>query len=193
MPRLDKNPIRQCIVTGEQGEKEQLIRFVVGPENRVVPDLAGKLPGRGMWVLAHRDTVEQAVKKQAFSRAAKQKVIAEATLPEKVGELLNHRAVQAVSMARKAGEMVSGFEKIRQALDSGTVIALIHAQDAGVDGIRKLRADKDIPVFMLSRDVMARIATRENVAHMALCKGRASGQCLKDLQRFAGFIEKTSL
>lgn len=186
------NPIRQCIVTGEQAEKDQLIRFVVGPENRVVPDVSAKLPGRGIWVVCQGDILEQAVKKKLFSRAAKQQVIVDDDLVAKVTDLLKSRAVQAVSLARKAGEVVCGFEKIKQSLHTGDITAIIHADDAGEDGIRKL-AVAEIPVFYLNRDDMARIMGRENMAHIALLNGPAASHSIKELQRFTGFMSKTSL
>src|SRR3954447_6680831 len=102
-------PLRTCIVTGETAAPERMIRFVVGPEGDVVPDLARRLPGRGMWLRAERAIVEQAVAKKTFSRAARKAVRAAADLPERIEHLLLQRTLEDLARARRAGRAVAGF------------------------------------------------------------------------------------
>ena len=109
-------PERRCAATGETSEKGPLIRFVIGPDGAATPDLAEKLPGRGMWVKADRAALALAVKRNAFSRSAKQQVVAPADLPDRVEALLAQRLIQQVALCRKAGLAVAGFEKARAAL-----------------------------------------------------------------------------
>ncbi len=112
-------PERRCIVTGEVQPKAGLIRFVVSPEGVVVPDLAGKLPGRGIWVTADRAAIEKAAAKGLFARAARTGV----TVPESLADLveagLARRVVDLISLARKAGLAVAGFEKVKGWLADG--------------------------------------------------------------------------
>src|SRR5262245_32098328 len=107
-------PLRTCIVSGETLPPERLIRFVVGPGGEVVPDLARRLPGRGMWLKAERAIVEQAVARKTFARAARASVKAEADLPQRVEHLLLQRALEDVARARRAGRAVAGFVKVEQ-------------------------------------------------------------------------------
>ena len=103
-----EEPERRCLVTGETGPKAGLVRFVVGPDHSVVPDVAGKLPGRGMYVTASRPILEQARKGQ-FARAAKAPVTVPDALADEVERLLAHRVVELVSLARKAGVAIAGY------------------------------------------------------------------------------------
>src|SRR5262249_17240481 len=115
-----------------------LIRFVVGPDGAVVPDLKRRLPGRGVWVTARRQVVAEAVRRRLFARAFKAEVRVPAALPDEVERLLEQSALNALSMAHKAGLVVQGFAKVEAAVASAPVAALVRAQDAGDDGGRKL-------------------------------------------------------
>ena len=108
--KVREEPERRCIVTGEVQPRQGLIRFVVGPEDRIFPDVTGKLPGRGIWVAADRAAVDKAARKGLFSRAARRAVTVPPDLADEVEAMVARRVVDLVSLARKAGEAVAGFE-----------------------------------------------------------------------------------
>ena len=130
--------LRRCIVSGESGLPETMLRFVVGPDDDVVPDLARRLPGRGMWVAAHRDLVARAVARQHFSRAARRAVRADADLAERVERLMFERVLDLVGLARRAGRAVAGMAKVEQQVRLGRVALVVVASDAGADGRKQL-------------------------------------------------------
>ncbi|WP_237152680.1 RNA-binding protein [Oryzibacter oryziterrae] len=129
---------RTCVVTREAQPPEGLIRFVRAPDGAVVPDLKGKLPGRGVWVTCRRDRVEEAVKRKAFARGFKTEAVAAPDLPDLVDKLLLTATLSALSMARKAGAVVTGFGQVTDAIMGGKVVAVIHAAEAADDGKRKV-------------------------------------------------------
>src|SRR5690348_10934470 len=131
---------RRDIVSGAVMDEARLIRFVASPDGAVTPDLARKLPGRGLWVAAERDAVETAAKKGLFSRAAKAKLAAPAELADQVEGLLLKRLLSGLGLARRAGELTSGFEKVSSTIRSGKAAWLIEASDGAADGRRKLLA-----------------------------------------------------
>src|ERR1700757_385290 len=131
---------RRDIVTGEVMDEARLIRFVAGPDAVVVPDLARKLPGRGIWVAADRASVETAAKKGLFSRAAKAKLAAAPELADQIEMLLRRRLLSGLGLARRAGDLTSGFEKVSAAINAGRAAWLIEASDGAADGRRKLLA-----------------------------------------------------
>jgi predicted RNA-binding protein YlxR (DUF448 family) len=143
---------RTCLVKREAGHPDRLIRFVRGPDGRVVPDIKGKLPGRGVWITGERDTVAEAVKRKLFARGFKAETVADDALPDLVDRLLYEAALNSLSMARKAGLVLTGMTKIASALAREPVVAVIHAVEAAGDGRRKLaqsmrrraRADLDL-------------------------------------------------
>src|SRR5689334_13307809 len=140
-PRTDKSAtMRMCAVSREVRPIDELIRFVVSPQGEVIPDLKRKLPGRGLWISASRRTVAEAVRRHQFSRGFKRDVRVAATLPADTEALLVRSATEALAMAAKAGQVVSGFAKVEGALREGQAEALIHASDGAADGIRKLDA-----------------------------------------------------
>jgi len=182
------SPERTCIVTRAKGLPEDMIRFVVGPGAIVVPDIRRKLPGRGVWVTARAGHVAEAVKLQAFCRGFKTKVVASESLAAEIEALLTKDCLQALSLASKAGQVVSGFAKVEEAIASGAVAGLVHAADCGADGMRKLgqslrrrygdeRARPRVELFRSGQLDLA--LGRPNVIHAALIEGPASEGFLK--------------
>ena len=110
-------PERKCVATGEAQPKHGLIRFVAAPDGTVVPDVLGKLPGRGVYVAADRDALEVAVKKKLFSRGLKTQVQVPEGLAAEVERQLSRRVVDLISLARKSGDAVAGYEKVKTWLD----------------------------------------------------------------------------
>ena len=196
-----EGPERRCIVTGESGGKDGLIRFVLDPEGRVVPDLGEKLPGRGLWVTATREKVEKAALKGHFAKAARAPAIAGPDLADLVERLLARRAADALGLARKAGALETGFEKVMKAIGRGRVSCLVEARDGAEDGRRKLeqrlRVAKeqgilgDVPVVSpLWADEMGLALGRGNVIHAALIKGPIQAKVVADLARLARYGRK---
>jgi len=174
---------RLCIATREVRPVGEMIRFVAGPDGAVVPDLKRRLPGRGVWVTARRRVVEEAVRRRVFGRGLKCDVKAPADLPEVLDALLERSALDALSMAHKAGLVVLGFAKVEAAVARAPVIALLRARDAGADAGRKLatalrrRADSRTDGKIVEAFTSAQLDLalgRLNVVHAALLTGRAS-------------------
>ncbi|HEV7307735.1 RNA-binding protein [Ensifer sp.] len=137
-PKDRNGSTRTCIVTRESGAPDELIRFVAGPDGRVVADLKRQLPGRGCWVKAERALIEKAVAKKFFARALKADVKADATLADDVDRLLCEQLAGMMNMARKAAQFISGATKTEQAVRGMAALAVFHAIDAAADGVRKI-------------------------------------------------------
>jgi predicted RNA-binding protein YlxR (DUF448 family) len=195
LPRPE--PERTCIVTRQAAPPEKLIRFVVGPDREVVPDLKGKLPGRGAWVTATAETVRQAVKRRAFGRAFKEEVRAAPDLAEQIENALLRDLKQGLSLANKAGAVVSGFTKVEVAIREQGVAALLHAAEAAEDGRRKLGqalrkrygdAISAIPVIAeLSGEELDLALGRSHVIHAGLVAGAGSDGFLARWRRLRSY------
>jgi predicted RNA-binding protein YlxR (DUF448 family) len=188
-------PERMCIVTRERRAPEDLIRFVLGPDGMVVPDIRAKLPGRGVWVTARADLVAEAVRRQAFARGLKATAKADKTLPDEVDTLLERDCLQSLSLANKAGAVVTGFTKVETAIVGGNITLLLHAKDAGADGIRKLaqalrrRFGEDCPpgINLFASSQLDLALGRSNVIHAALKAEPASKAFLARCRRLAAY------
>jgi hypothetical protein len=184
---------RRDIVSGEVMAEARLIRFVAGPDGQVVPDLARKLPGRGVWVAADRAALATAVKKNLFARSAKAPLKAAPDLPDQVAQLLRSRLLSGLGLARRAGDLTSGFEKVSSAISSGKAAWLIEASDGAADGRRKLlsQARKQSPapglVGLFDAAELGLALGLENVIHTAFLAGRAAERWAEDVRRLAGF------
>jgi len=181
-------PERRCIVTGDTGPKAGLIRFCLGPDGQVVPDLANKLPGRGMWVSADRSALEKAAAKGIFSRAARQNVPPQEGLVDLVEELLRRRVVELLSLARKGGYAVTGYEKVKEWLVSGQAKVLIQASDGSERGKAKLRppAGENGFIGCLTAQEMGLAFGREHAIHGALAAGGLTTRVVEEAARLAG-------
>jgi predicted RNA-binding protein YlxR (DUF448 family) len=184
---------RTCIVTRQALPEERLIRFVASPDGVVVPDLARKLPGRGLWVEAQRGVVEQAARKGAFARAAKAQLKAPPDLADQVERLLTARLLQGLGLARRAGELTWGFEKVGAQVSAGRVAWLIEAADGARDGRRKLEqiaARNPQPPRLIGVFSSAELGLAlglENVIHLAFLAGRGAERWTLDVERLSGF------
>ena len=175
-------PLRTCIGTGETGAPERMIRFVVGPDGDVVPDLARRLPGRGMWVRAERAAIERAVAKNLFAKSAKAAVRPAADLPERVERLLLERALADLGRARRAGRAVAGFVKVEQMIGRHQAGLLIVADEADGDGLGKLRAS-GLPISRLGdAAALGGIFGREQTVYAAVARDDAGGEFIERIE-----------
>jgi predicted RNA-binding protein YlxR (DUF448 family) len=188
-----EGPQRLCALTRASLSKDDLIRFVRGPDGTLYPDPALKLPGRGVWVTATADKIAEAVKAKVFARSLKAEVKIPPNLPTLVGELLERRALNALSMAKKAGLVTTGFDKLDALIVKGTVKVLLHARDAAAGGAEKLdrkyvavsRATLRTPLIetLFTVEQMSLAIGRSNVVHAALTQGGATEKFLSEAGR----------
>jgi len=184
----DETGERRCIVTRDVQPRAGLIRFVAGPDGQIVPDLAEKLPGRGMWLSADRAVVETAVKKKAFAKAARGPVQVPDDLADLLERGLAERVVNLVSLARKAGQAVCGFEKVKGWLADGKARVLLQASDGSERGKGKLWTPEGGRWFgHLTSAELGLAFGRESVIHGALAAGGLSTRVVEDATRLKGF------
>ena len=182
---------RMCIVTRQSGSTDELIRFVAGPDGTIVPDLKRQLPGRGCWVTAERAVIEKALAKKLFARALKTDVKAGPELLALLDRLMAQQLAGMMSMARKAGQFISGATKVDASVRSGKSLAVFHATDAAPDGVRKINqarkawtlgsgAETEIPSFRLfSEQEMDELMGQNAFIHACALAGQAGEGVVK--------------
>jgi predicted RNA-binding protein YlxR (DUF448 family) len=182
---------RRCVATRSSGPAERMIRFVLGPGDSLVPDLAGRLPGRGMWVGADRRTLAQALARNHFAKAARQRVSADADLVEQVAAMLARRCLDLVGLARRAGELVVGFDQCAEWLRAGRCALVLTASDGGAEGRKRIETlARGVPVLdPFARDELGAAVGRDEIVHVAIARGGFAQQLLKELGRLHGFRE----
>lgn len=174
-------------------EEARLVRFVAAPDGQVAPDVGRKLPGRGLWVAADRASVDMAVKKNLFARAARAPMSPPSDLADQVATLLHRRLLAALGLARKAGDLTSGFERVLAAVSGGKAAFLVEAHDGAADGRRKLlAAGRRIPnpprlVGLFSSEELGLALGGEVVIHTAFLAGRGADRWTDDVGRISGF------
>jgi predicted RNA-binding protein YlxR (DUF448 family) len=179
--------LRRCLVSGEIRPKEELIRFVLGPDGDVVPDLAERLPGRGLWLKARRDIVDAACAKQLFAKAARRPARVPADLGPRVEALLVRRCLDTLGLARRSGQVAVGSEKARAALKAGKAAVLVAAAEAA--GLARMRAlAPNLPLVDLFSGTELGVALgREHLAYVVVFPGRLAQGLLREAARLAGF------
>lgn len=188
---------RSCALTRQVMPVSDMVRFVVGPDGAVVPDVKRKLPGRGLWITGTRAAVSEAVKRNVFARGFKRQVRAAPELAAETEKLLERAALDALAIACKAGQAIAGAAKVAEALERDDVLALIHAADAAEDGRRKLNAALHRKTAEKSREIVIvetfsgeqldLALNRPNVVHAALLAGPGSETFLARVRRFERF------
>ena len=184
----EDGPERKCLATGEVQPKTGLIRFVVGPEGQIVPDLAGKLPGRGLYVSSERTALDKAAKKNLFARGAKQPVQVPEGLSDLLEQMLAKRVIELISLARKSGEAVAGYEKVKGWLQTEEATVLIQAEDGSGRGKTKLSTPYGGRyIGWLTADELGSAFGRQTVIHAALGTGGLVPRIVEDAMRLKGF------
>jgi len=183
-----REPERRCIVTRESGPKRGLVRFVVGPDATIVPDVAGRLPGRGIWVGADAATLRTAVRKGHFARAARARVTVPEDLVGLVERGLVQRLTEAIALARKAGAAVAGREKTVAALASGAAALLLQAADGSAREAAELRAPAgpESRFTCLSARELGMAFGRDRVIHAAVLAGGLADRVRDEALRLSG-------
>lgn len=180
-------PERKCIVTGEVQPKGGLVRFVVSPDGLVVPDVLEKLPGRGIWVSADRSALETAVKKKAFARAARQPVELPDDLVGIVEGAVARHVVELLGLARKSGDAVAGYEKVKDWLDKERATVLIQASDGSGRGKSKLSTPHYGKfIGWLTMAEIGQAFGRQQAVHAALAAGGLAKRVVEEAQRLKG-------
>jgi len=195
-PRSTRGSTRRCFVTGVTAPKSGLLRFVVSPQGDVVPDVAGRLPGRGLWLQCRRDIIAKACAKNLFSRAARRQVNSDTDLCDLVEQQLAKRCVELIGLARRAGDVISGFDDVRDwlrrhaaAIRAGVVIA---ARDGATDGVAKIAAlaTAAAPGMARARVLTAaelgRALGRERAVHIVIRPGPLADRFTNEAGRLAG-------
>jgi predicted RNA-binding protein YlxR (DUF448 family) len=185
--------LRLCALTRTQRPVEDLVRFVLGPEGNIVPDLARRLPGRGVWVEARRSALAEAVRRKVFARSLQQAVAVPADLPEQVDRLMARRLAEAISLANKAGQLVTGFAKVEELVGQGRAAVLIQAADGAAGGAAKLTRKfealvgperaAEATVAELPGEQLDLAIGRSNVVHAAASGGGAAQRILEEARR----------
>ena len=185
----DGEILRRCLVTGDRLPRDALLRFVVAPDGGVVVDVDGRLPGRGLWLRSRRDTVKTASAGNLFAKAAGGRATAAADLADRVDELLTRRCLDLIGLARRAGQAVAGFEKVRAWLCAGKAGLLVAAADGADGGRAKLRALAP-GVAVLDGFSAAQLGAalgRETAGHVAVAPGRLAERLVRAAGRLGAF------
>lgn len=189
----ERGPLRRCVVTRVQGERARMLRFCIAPDRTVVPDLAAKLPGRGIWLSARADVIQTACARGAFARAARGAVTLPPDLCSALIAGLTRRVVDHFGLARRAGQAVCGFQKAREVLVAGRAALVVQAADGSVDerqrflsGVRRSGARGVIVVRPISAAELGVVFGRDHVVHAVITPGRLAATLAVDVGRLAG-------
>ncbi|MCO6419122.1 RNA-binding protein [Siccirubricoccus sp. KC 17139] len=183
----EKGPLRRCVVTREVRPKQEMLRFVLGPDRHLVPDLQGKLPGRGMWLSARADVLERAVTRGAFQKAARGTVHLPPDLRARIEDGLRRRVRDLVGLARRAGQAVSGWVAVRDWLQAGKVGLLVEASDGSPAERARLVGSRGTPVVApLPAADLGGVFGRDHAVHVAIAPGRLADAILAEANRLSG-------
>ncbi len=190
----NKDPERRCIARQESLPIEQMVRFVLSPDNIVTPDVAKRLPGRGIWVSADKKSLKKAIARNLFARAAKAPAKVPDGLLDLTERLLVSQLIATISLARKGGLALAGMDKVKSALMSERAVALIQAYDGSEGQKRKLRppSGENSYISCLSGDELGLAFGREHVIHAALLPGGLSKRVRREARRLAGLRKQTT-
>jgi hypothetical protein len=187
MDTEERGPYRRCIVTRARQTPDVMIRFVLGPDHRLVPDVQAKLPGRGMWLSARRDVIETALARKAFARALRAEVLVPADLPAIIEAALKRRVIEILGMTRRAGQAVCGFTKAREWLAADRAALVVQALDGSPEERARLLNGRVVPVIdPLPAAALGQIFGRDHVVHVAVSAGRLATMLLTESKRLAG-------
>ena len=184
--------IRKCVLTGNIGSRDELLRFSLLPGGIVVPDFGKKLDGRGFYISNSKKLIEKLLVKNPLNKILHTKTVVTEDLPQNIETVLRKKGLDAVNLARKAGSLILGFEKVKEAIIKNKVECLVIAADAGVDGKQKIsEISKELPVFMLyEAQCLEQALNRDNTIYMAIQKSPIGQMAHTALRRYQTFLDE---
>ena len=178
---------RKCIASGEVKDKSSLLRFVVTPDNMIVADVLEKLPGKGIWLGCDKILLEKTVRDGLFARVTKKSIIIPETLLDDVEQMLANRVISLISLARKSGRAVAGYEKVKDWLSKDLATVLVQSQDGSERGKSKLSTPRDGTfIDWLKTSELGLAFGRQTVIHCALASGGITQRVVHDALRLKG-------
>jgi predicted RNA-binding protein YlxR (DUF448 family) len=194
--RAASAPERRCIASGQVRPKEELLRFVVGPDATLVLDPAARLPGRGLWLSPRRDMIEKACARNLFAKAAKAEIRLPPDLLEQTERVLRRRCLDLIGLARRAGQTAAGFEQVRDRLAAGGAALLIQARDAADNGRHKVAAlakatNPAMPIVApFSAEELGRALGRGPTVHLLFLPGTLAERLKVEVARLAAIADE---
>ena len=186
----EQGPLRRCLVTRQQGERSEMLRFAVAPDGRVVFDITATLPGRGLWLSAAPGVLHQAVRRGAFARGAKTNVTVPPGLADEVKAALERRLIDLLGLARRSGAAISGFEKAREWLQTQKAGLVVQAADGSAEERARFTGGRDVPVAaVLSAAALGKIFGREHTVHVVIAPGRLARMIEIEARRLLGVAD----
>jgi predicted RNA-binding protein YlxR (DUF448 family) len=187
-PDAPRRRARRCIANRAPRERDEMIRFVVGPDDRLVPDPDARLPGRGLWLSADAESFKRAVSRNLFAKAARRRVVVDPEIAARLDRMLAERCLQWLGLARRAGRLEMGFEQVVRTARAGEVELLVVAKDAAADGREKLArsASTVCRVALFGREEMGAAVGREALVYAGLRSDRLATKLWNDARRLAG-------
>lgn len=186
----ETGPLRRCVVTRERLAKERMIRFVVGPAGQVVPDLAARLPGRGIWLSARGDVIEAACTRGAFAKASRGPVTAPPDLLPDLQAALKRRIGEHLGLARRAGQAIAGYTKAREWLEKGNAALVVQALDGSAEERSRFLGGRAIRVVApLDGAALGALFGREHTVHVAIAAGSLAERIAMEAERLAGLMQ----
>lgn len=183
-----EGPQRRCIVTRRVGSRNGLIRFAISPDGDVVPDVAERLPGRGLWVTARADILGQACAENSFAKAARCNARVPADLLERLPGLIDQRCMALIGLARRSGAAVAGYEKVRAMAERGSAAILLEASDGARDGrerlLRSARSGRVVALWTAIQ--LGAPFGRPRVVHGAIEAGGVCDRFVREVERLEG-------
>ena len=185
---------RTCIATGETLPESALVRFAAAPDGVVTPDVAAKLPGRGVWVRADRVSIDKAVKRNLFARGLKTAGTPPADLADTVEALISRRCLDLLGLAKRAGALAVGTVQCEDAIRKGPPLWIVEANDGAEDGRRKLSKlafglwgeEPRVTGCFSSREMGVALG-RDHVVHAVLLQESMAQRWTVEIGRLAGF------
>jgi len=192
--RREPTALRRCLASGEVRPKRELLRFAVAPDGSLVPDVAERLPGRGLWLSPRRDMIDLACTRNLFAKAAKAPVRVPSDLPEQLERLLRRHCLDLLGLVRRGGQAACGYDAAALLLGGGKAALLLQAVDAAEGGRQKLRAlarAHDVPVVEVFRaEELGRALGRDALVHVALAGSGATARLNEELARLGAVCDQ---
>ena len=181
---------RKCIITGEVKPKSELLRFTVLPDNSLIPDFNKKLGGKGVYFSNSKRLIEETFKTVKIGKVLHKPVKFDQDLAQVVEKLLAAKGLEVLNLARKSGNLILGFEKIKEQIIKNKVAFVVEAADAGADGKQKMsELCKSIEIISVyDSDTFAKAFGRELVVYLAVLKSESSAMVYDHLKRYKDYI-----
>ena len=172
-------------------DENDFIKFSLSPDNKLVPDLHDKLPGKSIWATTDKALIECIQERKDVKEHFGVSHVFTNDLLFLIKKILRKKIVNSISLAKKAGYLAIGIDTIKAQLKEKKHCLIIVAKEARSLKNYSFFSSNTISCFenLLYQRDLEKSTGKNNVKYVGILSKNFKKTIQVDLNKLKGFID----